>query len=215
MTPQQALSNVYFWAYAAAAAVVLAAAWAVLLRQERRGRRLDDVRRVLWSWVILAATTVVAVLLGQGAYVFCVALLSLFACKEFARATGLYQDWLFTALVYLAILGVNGVALWAGHDAEQPETTNYGYDLFMATPIYAVAALCLLPALRNRAEGMLQRVALSVMAFVYFGYFLAHLSLLPVLTPIVRDGEVYGFIFFLVFGSATSDLAGSLVDHRF
>src|SRR5262249_52656173 len=45
------------------------------------------------------------------------------------------------------------------------------------------------------------------------GYFLAHLSLLPVLTPIVQNGEVYGFIFFLVFGSATSDLAGSLVDH--
>ena len=33
------------------------------------------------------------------------------------------------------------------------------------------AAVCLLPVVRNRPEGMLQRVALSVMAFAYFGFF--------------------------------------------
>src|SRR5207248_1201655 len=82
-----------------------------------------------------------------------------------------------------------------------------GYDVFMATPIYAVAALCLLPVLRNRAEGMLPRVALSVMAFVYFGYFLAHLSLLAGLPA----PQVYAYLFFVLYGTATTDLASWLV----
>jgi phosphatidate cytidylyltransferase len=218
MTLQQALSNPYFWGYAASAVGLLLVIWGVLFWYQRKGQRLDDLRRLFWSWVILVGTSVVAVLLGQGAYVFCIALLSLFACKEFARATGLYEDWLFTGLVYLAILAVNGVALWAGADPQPPEQgMNYAYELFMATPIYAVAAFCLLPVLRNRAEGMLQRVALSVMAFVYFGYFLAHLSLFPTIYALVSTppGEIYGFIFFLIFGSATSDFFGSVVDHNF
>jgi phosphatidate cytidylyltransferase len=64
---------------------------------------------------------------------------------------------------------------------------------------------------------MLQRVALSVMAFVYFGYFLAHLSLFPTIHQLVSEPprEIYGFLFFLIFGSATSDFFGSLVDHRY
>src|SRR5262249_17209088 len=141
-----------------------------------------------------------AILLGREVFALIVALTALFACKEFARATGLYEDWLFTALVYLLILAVNIVALWPG------------YDIFMASPIYAVGLLCLLPVLRNRAEGMLQRVPLSVMAFVYFGFFLAHLSLLAS-TP--DPNRVYAYLFFLLYGTATADFAGWLAGRYF
>jgi phosphatidate cytidylyltransferase len=55
---------------------------------------------------------------------------------------------------------------------------------------------------------MLQLVALAVMAFVYFGYFLAHLSLLAG----ARVSAVYGLIFFLLFGTATAALAEGFVD---
>jgi phosphatidate cytidylyltransferase len=200
-----------FWCYTAAAAVLLACAWAGLFRLRRRGQRLEDLHRLYWSSVLLAAVTVVAVFLGKEAFVLIVAASAVFACKEFARATGLYADWLFTGLVYLGILAVNVVALWAGLLAGSTEAgTNRGYDIFMATPIYAVAVLCLLPVARNRSEGMLQRVALSVMAFVYFGFFLAHLSLLA---GIPRADQVYSLVFFLVFGTATAGIAGQLVDH--
>jgi phosphatidate cytidylyltransferase len=208
-----ALENLYFWAYTAAAAGVLALAWLVLFWLQRRGKALDVPWRIYWSWVLLAVTTVTGVLLGHETFALLVALVSVFACKEFARATGLYADWLFTGVVYLAILAVNGVALWAGTlTTEAGVYANYGYDFFMATPIYGVALLCVLPVLRNQAEGMLQRVALAVMAFVYFGYFLAHLSLLAGLPSPRGEGEVYGYVFFLVFGSATTDLAGTVAE---
>jgi phosphatidate cytidylyltransferase len=200
------VTNPYFWAYAVSAGVLLAAAWAVLFLWKQQ-ENLADLRRVFWTWVGLVAVTTLAILLGKEVFALAIALLSVLACREFARVTGLYEDWTFTGLVYVAILGVNLVALWPG------------YDVFMATPIYAVAALCVLPVVRNRTEGMLQRVALSVMAFVYFGYFLAHLSLLYAVTEDralaaqaagARENDVYGYIFFLIYGTATADLAGWL-----
>jgi phosphatidate cytidylyltransferase len=209
MTFVDALSNWYFWGYTVAAAVLLTAAWGILFWQKRRRRPLEDMHRLFWSWVILAGTTSAGVLPGHPVFVMLVALLSLFACKEFARATGLYADWLFTGLVYLAILGVNGVALWAALDA-RAAGFNRGYDAFMAAPIYAVAGLCLFPVVRNRSAGMLQHVALSVMAFVFFGYFLAHLSLLAG-SP--HPDAAYGLVFFLVYGNATTDLARRAAGH--
>src|SRR5437868_4645704 len=106
MTLLQALSNLYFWGYAGSAVGLLVILGGVLFWYRRKGQRLESFEGLYWSWLMLVVIAVVGVLLGQGAYVFCVALLSLFACKEFARATGLYEDWLFTGLVYLAILGV-------------------------------------------------------------------------------------------------------------
>lgn len=194
MTFVSALTSGAFWTYSITAAVLLAATWGVLFWQRRRGHALDDFRQVFWSWVLWVGLSTVAILLGQEVFALVVALVSLFACKEFARATGLYQDWLFTGLVYLLIVAVNLVALWPG------------YDVFMASPIYAVALICLLPIVCNRAEGMLQRVALSVMAFVYFGYFLAHLSLLGA-APVAM---VFDYLLFLIYGTATADLAGWL-----
>jgi phosphatidate cytidylyltransferase len=200
MSFSSALLSPYFWTVTATAAVLLAADWGALLWQERRGKRLDEWRRLLWSWTIFAAISTVAILLGREGFALVVGLLALFACKEFARATGMYEDWLFTGMVYLAILAVNLVAQWPG------------YDAFMATPIYAVAIFCLLPVLRNRSDGMLQRVALSVMAFVYFGYFLAHLSLLA---SIPDSHRVYPYLYFVLYGTATADLAGLLAGRWF
>jgi phosphatidate cytidylyltransferase len=200
MTAADALVNPFFWGCTLPAVLAVAASWVVLTWLGKRGRHFPEGWRVLWSWVFYVALSSLAILAGREAFVLVVTLVALFACKEFARATGLYDDWLFTALVYLLILAVNGVTIWPG------------YDVFMASPIYAVGVLCLLPVLRNQAEGMLQRVALSVMAFVYFGFFLAHLSLLAG-TP--DPGRVYAYLFFLLYGTATADLAGWLVGRRF
>jgi phosphatidate cytidylyltransferase len=192
------LVNPFFWAYTITVAVLLAVAAVVLFFFCRRDPRCNELRRIFWSWVFFAGISSPAILLGHEAFALVTGLVALFACKEFARCTGLYEDWLFTGLVYLSILIVNFIA-------QVP-----GYDVFMATPIYAVAAFCVLPVLRNRSEGMLQRVALSVMAFVYFGFFLAHLSLLA---SIPAAHKVYAYLFFMLYGTATSDLAGWAVDH--
>jgi phosphatidate cytidylyltransferase len=202
------LSNPYFWGYAIGCAALLGAAWGALFFLQISGQAPPDLWRHFWAALLVGATVVIGSLLGREVCVLLVVLVSLFACREFAQATGLYADWVLTALVYFAILGVNGIALWAGHQPEgQSPRSFYSYDLFMASPIYAVAVLCVVPVLRNRPEGMLQRVALAVMAFVYFGYFLAHLSLLADL----GGAEVYGYFFFLLFGSLTTGLVNTLV----
>jgi phosphatidate cytidylyltransferase len=202
------LSNPYFWGYAISCAALLAAAWGTLFYFRLQGQAQSDLWRQFWAALLVSATVVGGTLLGQQVFVLLVVLVSLFACREFAQATGLYADWVLTALVYFAILGVNGIALWAGHHpAAQSPRNLYSYDLFMASPIYAVGVLCVVPVLRNRPDGMLQRVALAVMAFVYFGYFLAHLSLLADL----GGAEVYGYVFFLIFGSLTTGLVNTLV----
>jgi phosphatidate cytidylyltransferase len=196
MTFLHALTSGAFWAYSIGAAVILAASWGLLFWQRRRGQAFDEFWQVLWSWVLWVGLSTVGILLGGEAFALVFALVALFACKEFARATGLYQDWLFTGLVYLLIVAVNLVAIWPG------------YDVFMASPIYAIALICLLPIACNQSEGMLQRVALAVMAFVYFGYFLAHLSLLGAASV----EAVYDYLLFLLYGTATADLAGWLAN---
>jgi phosphatidate cytidylyltransferase len=203
MHPFDAVASLAFWLYSGITAALLAGVWGLLFWWQRRGQRVDEYRRVFWSYVVLAGVSIVAIFLGEEVFAVVVAMAALFACKEFARATGLYEDWMFTGLVYLAIIGVNAVALWPG------------YDGFMATPIYAVALFCLLPVSRNQSEGMLQRVALSVMAFVYFGYFLAHLSLLAGRSGLAGFpvDAVYPTLFFVLFGTASAELAGWLV-HR-
>jgi phosphatidate cytidylyltransferase len=207
-----ALGNPTFWGYALSCTGLLAAAWAALFVFRLRGKPLPDLWRHFWAALLVCALVVIGTLLGQQVFVLLVVLVSLFACREFARATGLYADWVLTALVYFAILGVNGIALWVGHNAQSDTPRGYySYDLFMASPIYAVALLCVVPVLRSRPEGMLPRVALAVMAFVYFGYFLAHLSLLADLGP----AEVYGYVFFLIFGSLTTGLVLMLAGRWF
>jgi phosphatidate cytidylyltransferase len=198
MDLEEALRNPYVWGYTLAFAGLVLLAGAALFLFPRRGRHLEEQRRVFWSWVLLVAAFTPALLLGKVGFALVTMSAALFACRAFARATGLYGDFIFTALVYLAILGVNAVALWQG-----------GYDFFMSTPIYAVALLCLVPVIRNRAEGMLQRVALAVIAFVYFGFFLAHLTLL---STQVSPEDAYRYLPFLVYGVASAGLAGWAVD---
>jgi phosphatidate cytidylyltransferase len=195
-----------FWWYTGAAALFLLAAYGGLTWQRLRGRRLEEWWRAFWSWVAVLGIITFGTLLGREVFALTVACVSLFACKEFARATGLYDDWIFTGCVYVAIVSVNLIAVWAG------------YDIFMAAPIYVVAGLCILPILRDRTAGMLQCVALSVMAFVYFGYFLAHLSLLDATmeqAAIEKERpDAYGYIFFVLYGVVTTDLAGWLAGRQ-
>jgi phosphatidate cytidylyltransferase len=188
----------YFWVLTALVSGCLAVAWGVLIWVVPRGRLVDDLRKLFWSWVVLAGVLTPAVLVGGAVFALVLASAAILACREFARATGLYEDWFFTGLVYLAILGVNAVAMIPN-----------GYDPFMATPIYAIALFCVLPVVRNRSEGMLQLVALSVMGFVYFGFFLAHLSLLAASS----DPHVSRYLLFVIYGAASAGLAGRLV-HR-
>jgi len=46
----------------------------------------------------------------------------------------------------------------------------------MAVPIFAIALILLIPILRNRARGELQKMALSIVGFIYIGWMFGHLG---------------------------------------
>ncbi len=139
-------------------------------------------------WVILP---LMAIPLGFGRYatIGAVTLLSLLCFKEFARATGLYRDWIFTGAVYLSILFL-AYLVWIRW-----------YGMFLVWPIYVVVLMWMIPVLRNQTEGMIQKASLSIVGFLYFGWFLGHLGYLTN----VKGGLSY--LLFLTLAVSLNDIA--------
>ena len=141
------------------------------------------------SWWVILPLMAFPLGLGRAATIVAVTLLSLACFHEFARATGLYRDWYFTGAVFFEILCLNYVA-WIRW-----------YGMFLVLPMYAVALLLILPILRNRTEGMLQNAGLSIMGFLYFGWFLGHLSYLT------NFENALPYLLFLTLAVALNDVA--------
>ena len=64
-----------------------------------------------------------------------------------------------------------------------------------------VAAILLIPILRNRARGQLQAVALAILGFVYFGWMFGHLGFLA------NASNAYGYLLYLIFAVEVGDVA--------
>ena len=141
------------------------------------------------SWLLMIPVAFIALGLGRTPFILLLALLSVFCAKEFARATGLYEDWWFVGIIYAGIVGF----YWA---AWMP-----WYGLFVAMPVYGVAALLMIPVLRNEYAGMIQKVGLSTIALIYLGWFPAHLTFLGDF----RYG--YAYILFLLIATELNDVA--------
>ncbi len=141
------------------------------------------------SWWIILPLMAVPVGLGRPAVILAVMVLSLFCFKEFARATGLYRDWFFTAAVYLSILFLTYL-IWIRW-----------YGMFLVWPIYVIALAWMIPVLRNRTDGMIQKVSLSIVSFLYFGWFLGHLGYFAN----VKGGLAY--LLFLTLAVSLNDIA--------
>ena len=69
-------------------------------------RQLESVWRTYRGWLVMVPVILAVVLAGRAATIVSVALLALFAFREFARATGLYRDWWITGAVYVGIIAV-------------------------------------------------------------------------------------------------------------
>jgi phosphatidate cytidylyltransferase len=153
--------------------------------------------RTYRGWLVMIPIVLGALLLGRQATIAGVTLLAAFGFREFARATGLYADWWLTGIVYLAIVALGAVSL-----VPDPRLGSPGwYGLFMALPAFVIALILLVPVLRNRAKGELQKVALAILGFVYFGWMFMHLGWFA------NTANAYGYLLFLVFAVETNDVA--------
>lgn len=152
------------------------------------------------TWLIMLPLVLGALWLGPWAWAVLVTVVSIYGFKEFARATGLYRELLFVGVVYAAIVAMNAAAYFGRS------------GLFMVAPLWGVAALTLVPIIRNRTEGMLQGFALSVVGVVYFGWYLAHLTYLAT----AESG--LGYVLYVVLATQLNDvvayLGGKLAGRR-
>ena len=120
-------------------------------------------RRYL-SWLVLAPLIVAPILLGRLWTVGAVVLLSLLCYREYARTTGLFRHRLMSFVVVLGILAV-GFAV-----------ADHWYGLFVALPSLTISVLVVTALFADRPDGYIQRVALSVLAFLLFGVCFGHLA---------------------------------------
>jgi phosphatidate cytidylyltransferase len=149
------------------------------------------------SWLVMAPTILGALFAGRVAVIVLFTLLAISGFKEYARATGLYRDWWMTGAVYLAIVSVGVVTL-----VSDPNNARPGwYGLFMTLPVYTIAALLVIPILRNQPAGQLQAVSLAIVGFIYIGWMFGHLGFLA------NSTHAYGYLLYLIFAVEVNDVA--------
>jgi len=151
------------------------------------------------SWLVLAPIGLAVILAGRAATIVGVAVLAIFGFKEFARASGLYRDWWMTGAVYAGIATVGLASLMPHPRGEEPGMGWYGF--FVAVPVFAIALILIVPILRNRARGELQRMSLGIVGFVYIGWMFGHLGFLA------NAVNAYGYLLYVIFATELSDVA--------
>jgi phosphatidate cytidylyltransferase len=200
MSPQLALHDPVYRAYLCIVPISLALGGAILgfLRWGLR-KELGAIWKTYCSWLIMAPIGLAIVFAGRVPTIAGVTLLALFGFKEFARASGLYHDWWMTGAVYTGIITVGIASLMPHPRGQEPGTGWYGF--FVAVPVFAIALILLIPILRNRARGELQRMSLAIVGFVYIGWMFGHLGFLANAT------NAYGFLCYIIFATELNDVA--------
>jgi len=206
MSPYNALQSDVFLIYVAITLTTLIAAGASLAILQWGLRR--DVRSI-WityrSWIVMVALLLGSSFAGRETLIVFFAIVAILALKEFARATGLYRDWWLTSAVYLGVIAGAVICLM-----RDPFTGRPGwYGMYMALPVYVIAAILIIPIGRNRVQGQLQGIALALVGFLYIGWMFGHLGLLA------NSSHAYGYVLFLLFAVEINDISAFVFGRLF
>ncbi len=197
MSFELAINSPVFLRYLLIVGGLLTFAGVVLGSSHLAGRNVASPLRTYRGWLIMIPIVLGVLFLGREAAIIGIALLAAIGFKEFARATGLYEDWWMTGIVYVAIFALGAVSL-----VPDPRLGTPGwYGFFMAAPVFVIAFILLVPIVRNNARGELQKVALAILGFIYFGWMFMHLGFLA------NTSNAYGYLLFLVFAVEINDVA--------
>jgi len=200
MSPQIALHDAVFRAYLLIVPVSLAVGGAILgFIQWGLRKELGSIWKTYRSWLVMAPIGLLVVFAGRVPVIVGVTLLSIFGFKEFAHSSGLYRDWWMTGAVYAGIVAVGIASLVLHPHGGEPGAGSYGF--FMAVPIFAVGLILIMPILRNRARGELQKMSLSIIGFIYIGWMFGHLGFLANTT------NAYGFLCYIIFATELNDVS--------
>jgi phosphatidate cytidylyltransferase len=198
MTPSLALESRVFLTYLAMAAGLLALGGAVIgLLAVLTKRDVSHAKRSYGGWLVMIPAVMLCIFLGRIPTILLFALLSAVGFKEYARATGLYQDWWMTGVVYLAIAAI---AITAAVPDPSYDVLGW-YGLFMALPAFVLASIFAVPILRNQSEGQVKLIALAAVGFIYIGWMFGHAEFLA------DSKHAYGYILYLLFAVEINDVA--------
>jgi phosphatidate cytidylyltransferase len=206
MSPSAALVSDIFWTYVKIAIALLGGAGVVLvILTYGFNRHMRGVWRTYVGWLFMVPIILAVVFAGREVTIVGITLLALVGFKEFARATGLYDDWWMTGAVYLGIMAVAASSL-----VDDPLLDRPGwYGIFMTLPVYIVSLILMIPVIRNRAKGQLQHVALAILGFIYLGWMFSHVGFLA------NSPHAYGYLLFLILAVEGSDVAAFLAGKLF
>jgi phosphatidate cytidylyltransferase len=198
MSPSAAIASPVFRLYLSLSVLLLIGAGVVLaVLRWGAGRNVDHAWRAYCGWLVMVPLLLVAIFLGRAVTIVFFTTVALFGLKEFARATGLYQDWWMTGAVYMGIIAAGVTSLVRDPNGGVPGW----YGLYMALPVYAIAAILLIPIVRDRVEGQLQSLALAIVGFLYFGWMFGHLAFLA------NARHAYGYLFYLLLAVELNDVS--------
>lgn len=200
MSPQNALHDPIFLAYVRIVVVTLVLAGAILgLLQLVWKKQIASIWQTYRGWLIMAPLALAVIFAGRAPFIIGVTLLAIFGFKEFARASGLYRDWWMTGAVYAGIVTVGIASLMPHPQGREPGSGWHGF--FVAVPVFAIALILLIPILRNRFRGELQRMSLGIVGFVYVGWMFGHLGFLA------NSVNAYGYLCYVIFATEVNDVA--------
>jgi phosphatidate cytidylyltransferase len=197
LNPTAALDSPVFRTYALIVAGLLALGGLAIAALQARGTNVRTVWSTWRGWLVMAAILLAAIFAGRVPAVLLLSLLAFLGFKEFARATGLYRDWVMCGAVYLVLIGIVVVTV-----VPNPNHGGHGwYGMFMALPVYGISLLLTIPILRNRPQGQVQAVSLAIVGFLYIGWMFGHLAFLA------NCEHAYGYLLYLLLAVAANDVA--------
>src|SRR5207247_6339331 len=198
MSPTRALQSPVFLFYLALAASLLVLAGVVLavLKWGLR-KNVSHAWTAYCGWLFMVPVLLFVFFLGREAGIVFLTLVAIFGFREFARATRLSRDGIITAAVYLGISAAGVVCLITDPTDGQPGW----YGLFMALPVFVIAAILVIPVIRNRGQGQLHVLSLAIVGFVYFGWMFGHVAFL------VNSDHAYSYLGYLVLAVELNDVA--------
>ena len=209
MSPQTALVSDIFRLYMTVAIGLLLGAGMVLaVLRWGLHKEVHHAWQAYRGWLIMVPVILLTLFLGRLVTIVCLTILALWGFSEYARAIGLYRDWMMTGAVYAGILAVGGTVLVPDQTTGVPGW----YGLFIALPVYIIALLLVIPIARNRTQGQLQVLALAIVGFIYFGWMFGHLAFLA------NARYAYSYLFYVLFAVELNDVAaytcGKLIGRR-
>lgn len=149
------------------------------------------------GWLVMVPTISASLFAGRAVTICFFAVVAVAAFVEYARATGLHHDLMMT---FISLAGIVLIAILAL--ASDPVTGVPGrYGLFMTVPVLASMAFLLAAIVRNRPEGQLKAVALTLFGFLYIGWMFGHLAFLA------NSRNAYGYLLYLLFAVEFNDIA--------